>query len=252
MFDLQKSSMWKRISAFLFDGILLCVAAVLFAWLLSALLGFDTHYQHVLDSYARYGEAFNINFQMTTAEYEALTEQELARFNDAYAALNADEQAVYAYNMLIRLTLLITSLGLFGAFLLMEFFIPLLLGNGMTLGKKIFGLALMRTDGVKISPVQLFVRTVLGKYAVETMIPVLILIMIYFGFIGLTGTLVLGAIALLQLLLLAFTRTRALVHDLLSASVAVDYASQMIFESTDDLLEYKKRRSQDESAAAPY
>ena len=35
--DLQKASMWKRISAFLFDGILLSIVAVLFALVLSTL-----------------------------------------------------------------------------------------------------------------------------------------------------------------------------------------------------------------------
>ena len=41
IYDLQKASMWKRISAAMFDGILLGIAAVLFAWLLSLALGFD-------------------------------------------------------------------------------------------------------------------------------------------------------------------------------------------------------------------
>lgn len=243
MFDLQKASMWKRISAFLFDGILLGVVAVFCALILSALLGFDAHYQTVNDAYARYGEQFGVNFHMTSAEYEALTPEELDLFSAAYDALNADETAIYAYNMLIQLTMLITSLGIFAAFLVMEFFIPLLFGNGQTLGKKIFGIGLMRTDGVTISPVQLFVRTVLGKYALETMIPVLMVIMIYFGFIGLTGTLVLLAIALLQLILLAATRTNALIHDLISATVTVDVASQLIFESAEEMIEYKKRRA---------
>ena len=41
IYDLQRASLWKRISAFLFDAILLGIAAVLFAWCLSAALGYD-------------------------------------------------------------------------------------------------------------------------------------------------------------------------------------------------------------------
>ena len=39
LFSLQRAGMWKRISAFLFDFILGGVAATLFAFLLSGLLG---------------------------------------------------------------------------------------------------------------------------------------------------------------------------------------------------------------------
>ena len=41
--ELQKASMWKRISAWLFDNILLAIFALLFAFLLSGILGYDTH-----------------------------------------------------------------------------------------------------------------------------------------------------------------------------------------------------------------
>ena len=44
-FDLQRANVWKRISAFLFDVILLAIACVLCAWGLSALLRFDAQYQ---------------------------------------------------------------------------------------------------------------------------------------------------------------------------------------------------------------
>ena len=43
IYDLQKAGMWKRISAFLFDNILLLVAIVGIAALLSTMLGYDKH-----------------------------------------------------------------------------------------------------------------------------------------------------------------------------------------------------------------
>ena len=135
------------------------------------------------------------------------------------------------------------------AYLLLEFVVPLLLKNGQTLGKKIFGIAIMRTDGVKITPFALFVRTVLGKYTIETMVPVLIVIMIYFSILGLTGTVVLGLIALLQIILLAATKSRSAIHDLLACTVAVDFASQRIFDSSEELLEYKKKLHEERAAS---
>jgi len=87
----------------------------------------------------------------------------------------------------------------------------------------------------------IFIRTILGKYTLETMIPVLICVMIYFNMAGLTAVLVLVAIALLQIILIAATKTNSLIHDLLAKTVVVDFASQRIFGSEQELLEYKKK-----------
>ena len=191
IYDLQKANMWKRISAFLFDGILLGIVAVLMGLVLSLALGYDTYSNAVDEAYIRYGEEYGVTFDVSLAEYETMSEEEFQKLQSAYEALSGDEEAVYAYNMLIRLTIMIVSLAILLAFLLMEFAVPLFLGNGQTLGKKIFGICLMGTDGVRIKATQLFIRTVLGKFAVETMVPVLIVMMIYFGSIGIVGPIVL-------------------------------------------------------------
>ena len=52
MFSLQRAGMWKRISAFLFDFILGGVAATLFAFLLSGLLGYDGYVDTLEAAYA--------------------------------------------------------------------------------------------------------------------------------------------------------------------------------------------------------
>ena len=108
-------------------------------------------------------------------------------------------------------------------------------------GKKVFGIALMRVDGVKIAPLALFVRTVLGKYTVETMIPVLIFMMMLMGTIGVIGPAILLALLLVQMILVTTSKTNSAIHDQMAATVAVDLASQMIFDSPEAMLEYKKR-----------
>ena len=250
--DLQKASMWKRISAALFDVILLGIVVVGAAYLLSLVTGYDTYNQTVSAAYEHYEQQFGVTFELTAEEYEALSEEELARYDEAYQALCLDDQAMYAYNMLVNLTLTISSISILLGYLSMEFAVPLLLGNGQTLGKKIFGIALMRTDEIRITAPLLFIRTILGKYTVETMVPVLIIIMIFFNMAGLTAALVLGAILLLQLILVIATQTNSFIHDILAKTVAVDFASQRIFNNEQELIEYKKKLHAERAARAEY
>ena len=87
---------------------------------------------------------------------------------------------------------------------------------------------------------------------IETMIPVLIIILIYFNSIGLMGLIVLCAELLLQIILFFATKTNSLIHDILASTVCVDMASQMIFASEHELIEYKKRLSAEKAARSPY
>ena len=60
--DLQKASLWKRISAFLFDFILLGIVAVLFALALSAVTGYDGYSRTVTES-GRFPSSLLLSFQ---------------------------------------------------------------------------------------------------------------------------------------------------------------------------------------------
>lgn len=252
IYDLQKASMWKRISAFLFDAIMVSVVAVLCAWLISVVTGFDGHYDRLTERYDYYEEEYGISFDMKLSEYEAMTAEELKVLDDAYAALSGDDQAVYAYNMVVQLTLLITTIGIFLGFLLMEFAVPMCFKNGQTLGKKVFGIAVMRTEGVKINGVCLFIRTILGKYTIETMVPVLLILMIVSGSIGIVGPIVIGLILLLNVIVMIATKTNSAIHDLLANTVTVDLASQMIFDTREDLIAYKQKVHAEKVAHSAY
>ena len=250
--DLQKASLWKRISAGLFDLILIAILAVGAAALLSVIFGYNTHNQNLTDAYARYEAQYGVEFQMTQAEFEALSQQEQDTYYQAYEALIADEEVLYLYNLVLNLTLLIITFSILLSLLILEFAVPMLLKNGQTLGKKIFGIALMRVDGVKLTAVQLFIRTVLGKFTVEIMIPVYILIMIFFNSIGLVAVVVLGALLVGQVLSMTLSRTGGLLHDTIAATVAVDMASQMIFDTPEQKLEYIKRLHAEDAARQEY
>lgn len=244
--------MLKRISAAILDGILLLVAICGFALLMSAVLNYDGYNQQMNDYYTKYETQYGVVFDIPEEEYYKLTEAERQLYDDAYAALIADQDAMHVYNMVLNLTLVIATVSILLGFLILEFAVPLIFGNGQTLGKKVFSIGLMHADGVKINTVQLFIRTVIGKFTLETMIPVYILIMLFFNTIGLLGTMILAAIGLLQIILLAATRTNSAIHDKVAATVAVDITSQKIFESYDAQLEYIKRRHDEEAARQSY
>lgn len=250
--DLQKASLWKRASAWIFDFILLGILIVGVAFVLSAVLGYNGYNETLDAAYAQYEAQYDVEFEISQEQYLAMTEQQRHNYDTAYNTLVSDQEAMYAYNMVLNLTMLITTLSILIAYLALEFALPLFLGNGQTLGKKIFGLCLMRTDGVQINNLQLFVRTVLGKFTIETMIPVYILIMIFFNMIGIVGTGILAVLVLVQLILLAVTATNAQIHDLLAGTVVVDYSSQMIFRTTEDLIAYQKRVAAEAAARQPY
>ena len=250
--DLQKASIWKRTAAWLFDGILLGILAVACGVLISFLLGYDAHSARLEEAYAKYEQQYGVVFEISLEEYEAMTEIQRENYDTAYGALIADEEAMYAYNMMISQTLVILSVSAVLAVAVIEWLIPLKLGNGQTLGKKIFGLALIRNDGVQLNNLQLFTRSMLGKCTVETMIPMLIILMIYWGTMGVMGTLVLFALFFGQLACVLFTRTNSAIHDLMAGTVVVDYASQTIFKTTEDLIAYQKKVAAERAARSPY
>ena len=252
MMDLQKASMWKRISAYLFDTILLATLAVALGMVLSLILGYDGYNNTLEAAYDQYETQFGIKFEMTAAEFEAMTAEQKALYDQAYDALIKDEKAMFAYNMVLNLSLIITTMAILAAYLLLEFTVPLLLKNGQTLGKKIFGVALIREDGVQVNTVQLFTRTVLGKFTVETMIPVFVIIMLFFNTADMLSLLLLAGLAIGQMVCVLITRTNAAIHDKLAGTVAVDLSSQRIFRTTEDLIAYKKTIHAEEAAKKSY
>lgn len=240
IFDLQKASLTKRLSAFLFDFIIFCVIAVGLALLLSAIVGYDSKLNELETIYKAYEDEYGIDTSLSSDEYNALSDEVKARYEDASKAMNEDQEMIGLYTVLLNLTLLTVSLSILLSFVVWEVILPLIFKNGQTLGKKIFGIAVIRTDGVKISALQVFVRAVIGKFTIETMIPVSLLLLVFFGMIGTVGLLVIAILFTVQIILMIVTKTNSMIHDVFAVTVTVDLASQMIFDSEADMIEYKK------------
>ena len=149
-----------------------------------------------------------MNRNLTQAQIDAMSPEEVANVEAASKAIAKDNEAVHAYNMMIQLVIIVTSFGVLLAYMVLEFIVPLVLGNGQTIGKRIFSLGVMQQSGVRVNGVGMFIRTVLGKYAIETMIPVMMVLMLFFGSIGEVGWIVVGVIYISQIVLLVTTKER--------------------------------------------
>ena len=99
---------------------------------------------------------------------------------------------------------------------------------------------------------QLFTRTLLGKFTIETMIPVYVILMIFWNAMGIAGTILLAGLLIGQLICLCATRTNSAIHDLLAGTVVADLTSQMIFQSTEELVEFQKKVAAERAARQTY
>lgn len=271
MFELRKIGIVKRASALLLDAILLAVLTTGFMFLISLICNYSGQEELATQYYDQW-ENFRTEHVSTVAEYYGFIYEEdgddyvitdkngkSASLDDVINALeksngNDPEMAVIyqiyknlpsvaevnrQYNLVYSLLFMIISLGILLSYLVLEFVIPLILKNGQTVGKKVFGIGLVRPDCVKISNVQLFARTILGKFAIETMFPVLLVFLLFFGGIGFIAVILFAAITILNIVLFFVTKNRTPIHDIFASTVAVDMSVQMIFQSEEELIAQK-------------
>lgn len=270
MFELRKIGIVKRASAWLLDAILLAVLTTGFMYCISLIVGYRAAEQLANDYFAEWedfrkeyipgvAEYYGFSYTGTEDDYTILKDGREATLDDvtkqliaskgedeatadayaAYEALPSPELVNHQYEYVYNLLFMMVSSGLVLAYLVLEFIIPIILKNGQTVGKKVFGIGLVRSDCVKITTLSLFARTLLGKFAIETMFPVLLVFLFFFGGLGLLAIILFAAIVLLNAVLFFATKNRTPIHDLLAGTVAVDIKLQMIFESEEELAEKK-------------
>ena len=240
-YDIQRASMLKRIPAWVLDMILLLVVMTGFLVLWSRVFPVTPHVEEIDGIIAQYEQQYGGHWNIPAEEYEKMTDAEKEAAEkislEISNALNQDEAALALLETVAINIFAMLSLSVLCAYVILEFVIPLLLKNGQTLGKKCFGVALMRKDGVKVTPFMMFARTVLGKCTVETMIPLLSAVML---FVGIGGPLFFLGVAVLlaQLIVPLATRDKTALHDLMACTVAVDLSSQMIFDTPEAMEAY--------------
>ena len=240
-FDLQKAPMLKRISALILDLIVLSIVVTGFSLFFSYLVKYDADAEALEEKTSYYQTLYNVS---ASEEYAVKVESDpeiKAQYEEYLKAVYADEEITRLNNIVMQKLLTILSLGFFFGYLVCEFIVPIVLKDGRTIGKRIFGICLMQSNHTKVRIPSLFARTILGKYAIETMVPVFVIHMIVFFNIGMVGTAVLILLLLLQVVVCALTQGNLVIHDLISATVCVDEKSQMIFEDVTAKEEYRKK-----------
>lgn len=252
IYDLQKASLSKRLSAYILDFFVMVLIAAALMAVIYDIVGYDKKADELQSYYDEYEERYGIATDISPDEYNKLTDEEKAIYDEASEAFGKDERVLNVYSLLISLTVTITSISILLAYVVTDVVLPLILKNGQTIGKKVFNIAVMRVDGVKISGFQIFVRAVLGKYTIETMVPVLLLLMTFFGIMGSVAIIVVILLLILQIVVMIVTKTHSTIHDLLAVTVTVDLESQKIFESEAELIEYKKKIAEQKAQDAPY
>lgn len=279
MYELKRIGIIKRASAWLLDAILLAVLITGFMFVISLICNFDREQKLYFqaseewDEFTEtYGEAvagyFGCTFEKEDGVRIMRKDGELYSFvavmdefhnlngeidySKPYAAEVAEAygkyqtltltpiQELYAKNnYLFSLLFMMVSLSFALAYAVLEFMLPLIFKNGQTVGKKVFGICLVRADCVKISTVQLFARTFLGKFAIETMFPVLLIFLMLFGWLGWLGLALPAALLVINAILLFATKNKTPIHDIFASTVAVDSKIQVIFKSEEELIAKK-------------
>jgi len=240
-FGIQKANFWKRFSAWLIDTVLVLLLSVALSIPMLGILNFD-HYDERLDAIrsthvAKIEEQFPfVDFDISQEEYNNLSQSVKDEYEEAQKALNdllANDKEFMAVRA-DRLSAIVTDvcITVFLSIFLAHFVLPLFLKNGQTLGKKTFGLCVVRTNGVKITTTQLFIRSIIGMFAIETA-AVAFLLLIYP--VGLIAAILVQA---LQIGVMIKTDTNSSIHDLLADTAVVDYASQHIFETEEKRAEF--------------
>ncbi|MDE5592974.1 MAG: RDD family protein, partial [Clostridiales bacterium] len=262
MFELRKIGIVRRASSLLLDVILLVVLTTGFMFILSLICNYSdneklsTQYYNEWEGFRKthveaVAKYYGYDYRTTDSGYTITKNGEQSSLDalmkslsdskgedaatktayDAYVKLPAVEKVNMQYRYVYNLLFMMTSIGILLAYVTLEFIIPIILKNGQTVGKKVFGICLVRPDCVKITNLSLFARTILGKYAIETMFPVLLVFLFIFGGLGILSLILLAALALLNIVLFFATKNKTPIHDLIAGTVAADMRLQMIFQT---------------------
>ncbi len=236
----------------MFDVVITAILAMGIAAILSSALGYDKSREEIKTYYTEYETTYGVDFDATQEELNKLSQEEKDNYDAAVKAFSQDDRVLKVYQKMFFLSLIMVSVSLLLAVLVVQFIAPLFFKNGQTLGKKIFGIALMRTNCVKVSNPVLCIRALFGVYTIETMFPIALYLMVNFGLLGIVGVITILLLFALQIGVLIASKHNAAIHDLLADTVVVDMASQRIFDTQEQMLAYKQAEYAEEVAKKEY
>ena len=236
----------------MFDAVLAVMLTIGLALVFNGVFQYDKHLVKLESYQYNYEQEYGIDFNITEEDYNKLSEAEQQQYTEVMNAFKNDSAVIKLYDTMFYSAIAIVSASLLLTHLILYFAVPLFIGYGQTLGKKIFGIAVVRTSFVKASNFVLFARAIVGQCIMETMVPVLFVLMAVFGMLGSVGTVAILLLWGLNIYCMITTQTNSTIHDLLSDTVVVDMMSQRIFDTEEELIAYKTELQREEAAKAEY
>ena len=244
VYEINKASVLKRFASFLIDMIILVVLITGIFALMSIILHYDEEYAKVEEKYVEHG-VYVLNPSSTSDSDKYITCSYYDEYGEvdensscylAWKEFYEDEEALALRSKCDNLVIVMLSTSSLIALLISEFAVPLIFKNGQTLGMKIMHVGVIGTDRIRIRTWQLFSRVIIGRYAVETMIPIYCVVYMMINPTGgLLGLLIIIVLAIAEVLFLGLTKNNQVIHDLVSATVVIDIDSQFIAKNRDEL-----------------
>lgn len=251
IYDFQKASFLKRISSFLLDFILVTIVGCFIAFIISLISNYTGIRNEFYGYMDHYEALYGLNLR-DAAVIETYTAEQQETVKQAYEAMNADQGLLKCYGLLTNLPVVMVSVGLLVGTLVVEFVMPIIFKNGQTIGKKVFKIGVINTNGVECTNFQLLTRALLGKCAVEYMIPGIITVMMCLGTMGIIGPIVLLFLLVMQCVVIASNQNRPFFHDLIAKTGVCDLSTQKVFKTYEEMVKFKEEINKQKVEASIY
>ena len=216
---LQKAPFFKRLLALMLDWMFIVILIFTCVMPMALVLKVGEYSENFDRYYTKYEKQYGVKFDLTEEQFNAMTEEELKLYEEAYNALTSDEEANAAHDALFKRMLGSIELSILAAYLVMDVLFPLMLKNGQTLGKRVFGLAVLRSAGEPASMLTILSRTVIGKFTIQTAIPALVICSILMGSRDLFG--ILYVVVILAANVVLMIKKNKTLHDILADTMVV-------------------------------
>lgn len=243
VYGLNNAKLINRFGAFLLDMIVALILMVGFVLLGSKICKTDKLQEQLIDKYKEYGIVVADEEDPTvynTCEY-VVDENGNPKEDDpcylAFKAFSQDEEAVKLQGIFDNTLLIILMASSLLSIMITEFLIPLLIHNHKTLGYWAMHIGILSKECVKPKPVQLFARAIIGRWALEV-VPIIYILLNLRG--SLVILIVLAVLVVLELISFFFTKNHIWLHDFVANTVPVDADTQYFADSLEELEEKRK------------
>lgn len=220
-FVIHNAGLFQRFIALLVDLILVFFLHFTFSLILVTPISNQFGYQQLVTEYNEQLVLFNLG------EYD--TEGAFIMYNMAdidqedLQAFYADPTARAISGRKFVFDFIQVSSGLLLGELVVLFLIPLWLKNGQTIGKKLMRLGLVDNQGLKVKPINLFMRFLIGWFVFETALSLILMM-----FMGLPIFILISALVALM------TKNKRALHDIIGSTIVVNLDKMVVYETIEE------------------